>query len=268
MGVQMQKTRPKLEYSPLILVLCEVRFAPVLAIEKFIPEMQEQLRLRGFPGFKASSLQQIHLSSQGPSFLEIPRWVFTSKDETQILTLTTESVSLQVTRYDDFEAFLEVLHVAVDVIESIVKPMFAGRVGLRYVDAIAKIGSKGSEYFDAAVLSFEPSDLGVISLLSSQQVLARTDVGQLIIRMTQVENATLLPPDLQSPELDSLSTVESGVHAILDIDSSDDRQSDFTFSSLEERLWTVHVPAISAFWSSITPYAKTKWGMTEIMPGS
>ncbi|TFB71899.1 TIGR04255 family protein [Cryobacterium glaciale] len=266
MGAQKQKTRAKLENSPLILVLCEIRFAPVLAIEKFVPDIQEQLRLRGFPGYKASSLQQIQLSAQGPSFQEIPRWVFTSQDGSQILTLTTESVSLQVTKYHDFEAFLELLHVAVDVIASVVKPMFAGRVGLRYVDAVVNIDTQDGEYFDRAVLSFEPKDLGVISLLSSQQVLARTHVGQLTIRMNQVQNSPLLPPDLQSPELDQLSSVQVGVHAILDIDSSDEGQSDFTPAALQERLWAVHVPANSAFWKSITPYAKEKWGMTEGSP--
>jgi uncharacterized protein (TIGR04255 family) len=118
-----------------------------------------------------------------------------------------------------------------------------------------------SDFFNESVLSFSAEDLGVKSLLSNQQVLAETERGHLLIRMNQVQNAPLLPPDLNAPEFASLTAPRGGIHAILDIDSSDEGRGDFTFSALEERLWAVHKHASSAFWKSVTEKATTLWGM-------
>jgi len=37
----------KLKKSPLAMVLAQVKFAPVLQIQKYIPELQEELRKKG-----------------------------------------------------------------------------------------------------------------------------------------------------------------------------------------------------------------------------
>ena len=206
-------------------------------------------------------VHQFQLALGGePSFQATSRWVFTSKDNSQTVTLTTEGMSLQTTSYDDFEAFLATLRGAVEVVAQIAEPSFADRIGLRYVDAVPNVGEKLSDFFNETVLTFSAEQLGVISLLSSQHIVAKTEAGHLQIRMNQVENAPLLPPDLITPELASVTAPRDGVHAILDIDSSDERRSDFTWKLIEERLWAVHAYAGSAFWKSITENARTVWG--------
>lgn len=253
--------KKKLENSPLVAVLSEVRFAPILTIGNLIPAMQEELRRKGFPGFTTSMVHQFQMALGGePTFQQTSRWVFTSKDNAQTITITTEGMSLQTTSYDDFEAFLATLKEAADVVATIAEPSFADRIGLRYVDAVPNVGDKLSEYFNETVLTFSAEQLGVVSLLSSQHIVAKTEVGHLQIRMNQVENGPLLPPDLITPELASVATPVEGVHAILDIDSSDERRSDFTWDLIEERLWNVHAYAGLAFWKSITENARKVWG--------
>lgn len=256
------REKRKLANSPLIVVLTEIRFAPILTMGNLIPEIQEALRRRGFPGFASSIMQQFQLSLAGgePTLQTASRWVFTSKDGAQTITLTTEGVSLQTTAYDDFEGFLAHVSNAVSVIAAVAEPSFADRVGLRYVDAIPNVGDEMSRFFNETVLTFSAADLEVESLLSSQHIIATTDVGHLQIRLNQVQNAPLLPPDLNSPELAAVGSPRTGVHAILDIDSADERRTDFDWAVLEARLWGVHKHAGTAFWKSITAEARKVWG--------
>lgn len=253
----------KLEHSPLILVLTEIKFAPILTLAAMIPSIQDELRRKGFPGFSNSVLHQFQLGANAePSFQATSRWVFTSKDALETVTITTESVVVQSRKYSNFEDFLETIKNAVDVLASIAEPDFADRIGLRYVDSVSNIGGRMPEYFNESVLSFTAEDLGVKSLLSSQHVLAETEAGHLQIRVNQVKDQPMLPPDLLSPELESLSAPKPGVHAILDIDSSDETRSDFNWESINSRLWAVHTPASSAFWKSVTPTALKEWGVS------
>lgn len=255
-----QQEKRKLNNSPLVLVLTEIKFAPILTLGDMIPAIQNELRKKGFPGFTTSVLHQFQLGANAePSFQATPRWVFTSKDAFHTVTMSTDAVSLQTTKYDDFEGFLDLIGGVVDVLERVAEPSYADRIGLRYVDAVQNIGDQMSAYFNETVLSFSAADLGVKSLLSSQHVLAETETGHLQIRVNQVQDAPLLPPDLFSPELESASAPKPGVHAMLDIDSSDEQRSDFNWAAIEERLWVVHGPASRAFWKSVTDTALVVW---------
>jgi uncharacterized protein (TIGR04255 family) len=261
MATKRTEKKRKLANAPLILALAEVKFAPVLAMSNSIPEIQETLRRSGFPGFVSSILHQIQVgAAEGPSFQAAPRWVFSSEDGQQFFTLGTDSLSVQVLNYDDFETFVDTLRVGLVAVANIVQPSYAGRVGLRYVDAVPDVGSDLSGFFNESVLSFTADELGVESLLTSQQVLAKTLHGHLLIRMNQVQDAPLMPAELATPELASLSAPKPGIHAVLDIDSSDDRRGPFSFEDLEQRLWGVHKPASAAFWKAVTAHAIDTWG--------
>ncbi|CAN5405761.1 TIGR04255 family protein [soil metagenome] len=250
----------KLHNSPLVLVLAEIKFAPILTLGEMIPAIQDELRRKGFPGFTTAVLHQFQLGANAePSFQASTRWVFTSKDAFHTVTLSTDAVALQVTKYDDFEGFLSLAEGVIDVLHRLAEPSYADRIGLRYVDAVSNIGNDMSAFFNETVLSFTAADLGVKSLLSSQHILAETNTGHLQIRVNQVQDSPLLPPDLLSPELAEASTPRPGVHAVLDIDSSDEQRSDFSWAAVEQRLWAVHGPASSAFWKAITNNALVVW---------
>ena len=242
-----------------MLVLCEIRFSPVLAIDRHVTAIQDRLRNNGFPDYSVATQQQIQFGAEGGVQLQPSlRWSFASADKKRVMTLTTSSIALQVTDYQTFEDFQEPLRLVVDVLSREVQPSYADRIGLRYVDAVVDVGSDLTEIFTEAV---SPEELGVESLLSSQQILARSAVGQLLIRMNQVENTPILPPDLLTPDFPQLAAVKPGIHAILDIDSSDESRTAFNFDVIEPRLWAVHGPASAAFWKSVRPAAMEKWGL-------
>jgi uncharacterized protein (TIGR04255 family) len=254
-------TKSKLANSPLILALAEIRFSPVLVMEHYIPAIQETLRRGGFPGFMPATTQQIQfIGDSGPTMQTSTRWLFTSIDGSDVVTLSTESLSFHTRNYDDFETFMQSLQRVIDAVAVSAEPSFVQRVGLRYVDAIPAMGEDLSNYFNESIRSFTAADLGVKSLLLNQQIVADTDHGHLLIRMSQVKDGPLLPFDLNALEFAELTIPRDGVHAILDIDSSDERRGEFSFETLEERLWGVHSVASTAFWKSITDRAAAEWG--------
>lgn len=253
--------RPLLEHSPLVLTLCEIRFSPVLAIDQHVTAIQDHLRINGFPDYSVATQQQIQFGGGGVQLQPSLRWSFASADKKRVMTLTTSSIALQVTDYRTFEDFQEPLRLVVDVLSREVQPSYADRIGLRYVDAVVNVGPDLTEIFTEAVTTFRPQELGVKSLLSSQQILARTAAGQLLIRMNQVENTPIIPPDLLTPDFPQLGDAKPGIHAILDIDSSDESRTAFDFDVIEPRLWSVHGSASTAFWKSVRPEAMKKWGL-------
>lgn len=262
----MQKIRRtnlrQLKAAPLALVLCEIRFSPVLAMEAHVPAIQEQLRQSGFPGFEQAIEHQFEFGPSAPKLTTQKRWVFRRSDATQVIFLSTSTLSLQVAEYTSFEDFVAALEPVVDALTRIVAPAYHDRIGVRYINAVENAGARMTELFRETVLSFTADELGVESLLTAQQVVGKTAKGQVIVRMNQVENGPLLPPDLVSSAFPGLASTREGVHAILDIDGADTTPGEFGFSEVEDRLWDIHAYTERAFWQSTTDVAHKEWGLT------
>lgn len=250
------------------MVLCDVRFSPVLTMENHIATIQDVLRRNGYPGYDRAAMQQLELVADGPpKFSSDTRWFFRSRDRDRVASLSTSSVTVQVTDYTQFESFLEILEPVIDAVQEVAAPEFHERIGLRYVNAIENAG-KLDQMFRETVLSFTAEDLGVSSLLTTQQAIGRTETGQIVFRMNQVEDTPLLPLDLISPEFPELSRPREGVHAILDIDGSETQYGDFTYEGIEARLWRIHESTERVFWKSTTPAAHKKWGLINADGGA
>jgi uncharacterized protein (TIGR04255 family) len=254
----------RLTRAPLVMVLCEVRFSPVLTMESHVPTIQDALRRCGFPGFERAVMQQIEFAPDGPPrFSADQRWFFRSKGRTRVASLSTSAVTLQATDYSQFESFLSSLELVLKSVQTVVQPAYYERIGLRYVNAIEDAGDSITRLFRENVLSFSADELGVTSLLTAQHVIGNTPNGQIVLRMNQVEDKPLLPLDLVSPEFPELSRPRNGVHAILDIDGSDTQSGDFLVEDLEARLWGIHEYTERGFWKSTTAAAHEEWGLVS-----
>jgi uncharacterized protein (TIGR04255 family) len=243
-------------------VLCEIRFAPVLTMGTHVPDIQERLRQADYAGFEEAVEHQFEFGpAAGPKLVTQNRWLFKRADGTKTVTLSTSAVSLQVTQYSQFEDFVEALEPIVEMLSTLVAPAYHERIGLRYVNSVENAGARMTELFREAILSFTSDDLGVDTLLTAQQLVGRTARGQIIVRMNQVENGPLVPPDLLLPGFPDLARPREGVHAILDIDGADTTPGVFSFAAMEERLWDIHAYTERAFWRSTTDVAHKEWGL-------
>jgi uncharacterized protein (TIGR04255 family) len=176
---------PRVIYSkaPLIEVICQVRFPPLLSIESKPPvEFQERIRDH-FPLLeKASALslpagfpKQVAQAVQAQ--IGTSNYQFLTEDRSSIVTLSSDSIALSTTQYTRWEDFRGRLRGPLAALIEIYRPSFFSRVGLRYRDAIdrSQIGLDNVQW----------------SKLLRKEILGELAVPQFEASLDQLSNRTL-----------------------------------------------------------------------------
>ena len=133
--------------NPLEVVICQVRFPPILRISSEPPaDFQEALR-KDYPLFREIPPLDIgtglppELSAIMGKLLPIPSaraYELSSSDGTWQVTLTQESIALSCKKYRMWEQFRDSLQKSLALLEKIYQPSFFTRIGLRYQDVISR----------------------------------------------------------------------------------------------------------------------------------
>ena len=129
--------------NPLVEVVCQLRFPPILKISHQEPvEFQDEIRFQ-YPLFEttqsqvpsemAAVMQQFGLPLQSDI-----AYSFKSEDQKWQLAITKESIALTTSAYERYEHFKQRLQESVVIFERIYRPSFYTRVGLRYQDLIIR----------------------------------------------------------------------------------------------------------------------------------
>ncbi|MFU8803988.1 MAG: TIGR04255 family protein [Bradymonadaceae bacterium] len=255
----------KLHRSSLVLVLCQVRFAPLEALENYVPEIQDRLRRAGFPRSESTTLLEI--PSMGSASVPGTRkiWEFQNRERSVSIVLDKTFLTLQTTSYNVFEDFLETLTGALDIVSEVVDGLFVSRVGVRYGNVIRPgEGECWKEYIREGLRGFESDLFTAGTELNLHQTVAHTDAGIIALRLFQNRHAGILPPDLEGQNLEppaGFEDVESGeLLTLLDVDHSRVTEFDYTRSSLEELAWKLKNRAHQiTFEHVVTEHAINKW---------
>ena len=130
--------------NPLVEVICQLRFPPILridsenvadfqdAIRQEYPLYSEQEEIPEFP--LPEPLADVIKMRHGTNSVKR----FTSADDLWSVALARNFIALTTKRYERWEGFRSRLRSAVDALETIYKPAFYTRVGLRYIDVIRR----------------------------------------------------------------------------------------------------------------------------------
>ena len=153
---------PRVMYArnPLVEVICQVRFPPVLKIEALIPDAFQE-RIRGmFPVYRDSQplLGNIELP---PELLQLVRntipsgvqkgpRAFATEDEKWTVTLAKDFLALSTKEYTRWDDFWHYLKPALDALQAVYMPVAYTRTGLRYRDVIrrSKLELEGFDWRD------------------------------------------------------------------------------------------------------------------------
>ncbi len=131
----------QLENSPLVEVICQVRFPIILRIAKEEPaEFQELIRDK-FPSLELEQGFLIQLpglgSQSGPRAEAQSRtFRFRTADEQTVVSLAPDFYALSTNRYIDWESFAQHLQLVSDAVQRVYKPSYAIRIGLRYINRL------------------------------------------------------------------------------------------------------------------------------------
>ncbi len=251
-----------LDNSPLLLVLAQVKISPVLQMAGFVPEIQEALRKRGFPGYEQRVSHEVSFESGRPQVRDLERWDFTSADQEQAVSVTQGFVLLATSCYQNFESFTAVFEEVLDIVAAASAPEYSSRLGLRYVDLLrAAPGATLDDYLQPGLRGIPAQSLGAESALHRSLIRANTSSGQLTVRLSQHDEGRFLPPDLSGEEFPlRLDLPEEGeVVALLDIDHTSALQRPFAPKALIRDFWSLHSGTDLAFRAVVTAEALSLW---------
>jgi len=144
-----EAARVNYKKNPLDKVICQLRFPPILSIDKEIPaQFQDSVR-EFFSGFyeKEEAILPIPagIKKELPPELfrqimpsQTKNYKFSSEDSISTINLTRTFLALTTTNYETWEGFIERLSGPLEALINIYKPAYFSRIGLRYVDIIKR----------------------------------------------------------------------------------------------------------------------------------
>ena len=266
---------------PVFFVIGQVQHNPILNLATYLAEIQARLRKAGYPDFQRMSQMQLDfqlaLNSQGtdampsPTMQHVERYMCANTAGTDGFILQTNSLSFQTTAYTNFDDFLVQLKLGLGVLSDVVGISFVDRIGIRYLDAISPVEGDLRKYLAAELLGHPATmaegkphrtpEKARFLYSFSEAVLVAEDIGQVVCR-TIIQDAQLkFPPDLQPFNLkiaDRFAQV-SGLHAVLDTDSSFSGRRDFDVGQIETHLRDLQGLAKRCFDAATTDYAQREW---------
>ena len=266
-GDSMNRTLPplKLTKSPLVLVLCQVRFAPILAMGEYFPRIQDKLRLKGYPLAKNMVVQEAVFTPACATSVRRERWQVQDKTTSRSIVVTENFVVFQTTTYRVFDDFVQELNLAVETVASEVKQLLIQRVGLRYVDLVrCRNGETWTDYVQPGLQWLKSENFIEGTQSQLYQCVADTSAGTMIVRLFQNREGQVLPPDLEAvddlkPHLDP-PIEPNELLTLLDLDHFSTHQVDYERGWVENQAWQLHDDLDSVFRKSlVTPKALEAW---------
>ncbi len=122
--------------NPLVAVVVEVRFFPILKIPDKIADFQDQVRAR-FPAFQEITRQLVSLGPSAPIGVSQERlFNFTKPDGSCTLTLSTSSLTIESRRHEHRKSFIDDVKLGMEALACAFGSIVPSRLGLRYVDVI------------------------------------------------------------------------------------------------------------------------------------
>jgi uncharacterized protein (TIGR04255 family) len=176
--------------NPLVEVVCQLRFPPILKISHQEPvELQDEIRFQ-YPLFETTQseipleilkvVQQFGLPLQTDTL-----YSFKSEDQRWTLSITKDFIALATSSYERYEQFRQRFEQALEIFERIYKPSFYKRIGLRYQDLIirSKLGIEDKQWSDliAKHLASELHDPELSSSIESitKNLILKMETGQI-----------------------------------------------------------------------------------------
>jgi uncharacterized protein (TIGR04255 family) len=263
----MNRTLPplKLSKSPLVLVLCQVRFAPIMAMSEYFPRIQDKLRLNGYPLAKKAVIQEGVFTPAGATSVKRERWQVQDKGASRSVLVTENFIVFQTVAYSVFEDFVRELSLAVDTLATEVKQLLIQRVGLRYVDLVrSRTGESWTEFVQPGVQGLKSDTFLEGTQSQLYQSVANTSAGTMIVRLFQNREGQVLPPDLGDaddlkPRLDP-AIAPNELLTLLDLDHFSTHQIEYEKGWVEQQAWQLHEGLDRVFRKSlVTPKALEVW---------
>ncbi|MBN2327230.1 MAG: TIGR04255 family protein [Candidatus Omnitrophica bacterium] len=258
--------------APVYYALAQARFNPVAAMKKYVCEVQDILRQKGYTLFEPQEIKQLHItaaSKQSPETVKVGKsatWLITKPKRDAGFILGTSSLAYHTTDYETHNEFLQEFLVGLKAVHQIVRLDHLSRIGLRYLDAVLPDEKETVEQYLAKGLHGVPFE-GRLRYGFTESVFETNSEplirqGTLIVRIHRAIAPLGYPPDLvpyglaPMPRFDIKNVI---AHAVVDTDHFVEGQMPLNFGEIEQQLISLHSEIKKSFDATITPYAKEVW---------
>lgn len=262
----------KLKNAPVYYALAQAQFNPVAAMAKYAAEIQDELRLAGYPVQDRQEGVQVQLLATGganppqPQISTVHTWTMVRGDRHSGFILAPNAITFHTTSYETREEFLPQLMLGLQVVHRIARLEYVARLGLRYLDAVTS--AKQETVSSYLVPSVQGVNYGArLSYQLSESVFSTdtgplVDKGTLIARVHRLEGKIGLPPDLQLSGLvlhDKFASHPASEHAVIDTDHFVQGQMKIDLDALSAQSRSLHATIKDVFEATITPHAMKSW---------
>ncbi|MGF1764840.1 TIGR04255 family protein [Aliivibrio kagoshimensis] len=254
----------KLSQQPLKLTLVEVKFSTIARMDKYIPDIQDELR-HDYPIFQELEERSINVSNDNVTIESPKRWVFIDKAKTCCVELNANRVVFVTSDYDRFDGFLNKVHNILNIINKIINPGLFSRVGLRFCDCVKSLNNQDSDLLElvhpSLIIHDTFNQLGM-KALQRQENIIKTQHGFLAIRTKNGVFSENLPDDLINGVITVLPDDQPTLRLMLDFDhfwQDENNQKDFNIDGILTLMSELHESSREAFWMLTTEKAKQVW---------
>jgi uncharacterized protein (TIGR04255 family) len=124
--------------NPLVAVIVELRFFPILKLADKVADFQDQIR-GTFPAFQDVTRQLVDLEPSRPIGVRNERlFSFAKVDDSSTLSLSTSSLAVESRRHERRQHFINDAAAGINALSKVCEPVVPTRLGLRYVNIIDK----------------------------------------------------------------------------------------------------------------------------------
>ena len=264
----------KMSNAPIYFALAQVRFNTILALEQYLPVIQDGLRKSGYPDFEKGFVGIINLSfgqerppsGNVPSMQPQARYSFYNLEKTSGFILDQSMMTFQTTEYDVFETFSKEFLKGIDMVHETASLSYSERIGVRYLDAVLPTKDETLSHY------LVPSIMGLYDKLAPRQLIqshseTRTKdgntnlVSRAFIMLQERAGNVAFPADLTPIEMHINEKFRNikGLYGIIDTDSWLEEREKFVISGIERRLDILHTELRRSFDMMVTPYALEMW---------
>ncbi|GAB1541812.1 hypothetical protein NUACC21_44850 [Scytonema sp. NUACC21] len=193
-----------LKEAPLIRVLAQVRFPPILSIEEsnFVAPFQEAIREK-YPLLQLEQSRGLILDSQGVVSTEPQKiWRFVDAGSHWRVSLARDFIALETLAYSSRSDFLERLENVLTALDLHIKPQIIERFGLRYIDRLVEQDTKDlSKFVRPEVAGILSTEFGksVHQTISESLFNLPEGHGQLLARWGLLSADTTIDPTVVEP---------------------------------------------------------------------
>ena len=237
-------------------------------MKSYVSEIQEAMRLNGFPQFSEENSRSIHIGPNGPiqAPQEAVRWIFKSNCGMKSAILTTDFFAFEVSEYDRFDSFESEVVELLSIVSQ--KSQMANnmlvQVGLRYLDAIIPVDDlSAQDCVQPEIRGLELDTLGINPEIGGFQYVVggAVDDGQFRLAVYPFKNGVFMPADISAAvSFEHLQFDQKTSGIVLDFDHTHLLKGKaFSTELVQAQLATAHSQIGRAFRSVVTPEAMEAW---------